>query len=86
MTRFQILKEDVATTIDPNGLLRNIFDRLEILEQQMGSHLNSMASVQFKRGGPLLSEQLNQIVQPHRIDDPLPDDRVTIPEDMKPYA
>ena len=81
MTRFQILKDDA--TIDPHGIVRNIFERLEKLEQQMGDHLNSLSGVEFKAHTVLLSEQLNQIVQPHREQNPLPVDRMAILEDFE---
>ena len=84
MTRFQILKDDIS--IDPDGILRNILGRLERLEERMDNHFNSMPDLSFKKSAALLSEQLNQIVQPHREQNPLSVDRLTIPEDMKPYV
>ena len=59
--------------------------RLNKMEKKLNEHFNSMISLEFKKNAPLLSEQMNQLVQPHRVQLPLSIDRVLIPEEYKDW-
>jgi hypothetical protein len=53
-----------------------LYDRVVYLEEMLRRHCNSLDGMEFKRNQTLLSEDLNLIVDIHRIDDPLPENRL----------